>query len=104
MEQDKSDWVKHVSNILTKYNNTVHSTTKIKPVDGAKKENHLWVSWHLWDRSKRDRIYHKIEPLDYVRIKINPKKTKKSHDPTFSKEKHKVVAIKDGEYYIPNYH
>ena len=31
----KSDWVKHVSSILTKCNNTVHSTTKIKPVDAV---------------------------------------------------------------------
>ena len=37
-------------------------------------------------------------------IKINQKKTTKGHDPTFSKEKHKVAATKDGEYYIPNYH
>ena len=36
LNQDKSDWVKHVSSILTKYNNTVHSTTKIKPVDAVK--------------------------------------------------------------------
>ena len=64
----------------------------------------MWVSWHLWDSAKRYRKYPKTEPLDYVRIKINQKKTAKGHDPTFSKEKHKVVAIKDGEYYIPSYH
>ena len=29
LEQDKSDWVKQVSSILTKYNTTVHSTIKI---------------------------------------------------------------------------
>ena len=31
LKQDKSDWVKHVSSILTKYNNTEHNTTKTKP-------------------------------------------------------------------------
>ena len=36
-KQDKSDWVKHVSSIPTKYNNTGHTATKIKPLDAVKK-------------------------------------------------------------------
>ena len=36
LKQDKSDWVKHVSNILTKYNKTEHNTTKVKPLDAVK--------------------------------------------------------------------
>ena len=40
-EQDKSEWVKHVSSILTKYNNTEHNTTNIKPLDAVKTENHM---------------------------------------------------------------
>ena len=103
LNQNPSDWVKHIDNILTEYNNTEHNTINIKPVGAAKKENNLFVAWHLWNSAKRDRIYIEIEPLGYVRIKINQKKTSKGHDPTFSKEKHKVVAIKNGEYYIPNY-
>ena len=43
LSQDKSDWVQHVDNIITKYNNTVHNTTKIKLVDAAKKKTiYLW--------------------------------------------------------------
>ena len=60
LNQDKSEWVKRVSSILIKYGNTVHNTINIKPVDSVKKENHLWVSWHLWDSAKRDRTYPKI--------------------------------------------
>ena len=104
LNQDKSQWIKHVDNIINKYNNTEHSTIKIKPVEAVEKRNHLWVSWHLWDTAKRDRKYPKISKNDYVRIKINQKKTAKGHDPTFTKEKYKVVDIKDGEYYIPSYH
>ena len=37
LKQDKSEWVKHVKNIVTKYNNTEHNTTEIKPLDAAKK-------------------------------------------------------------------
>ena len=104
LDQDKSDWVKHISGIINKYNNTEHSTIKIKPVDATKKENHLFVAWHLWDSAKRGRKYPKISENDHVRIKINPKRTAKGHEPTFTKEKHKVVAIKNNEYYIPSYH
>ena len=96
LEQDKSDWVKHVSSILTKYNDTTHSTIKIKPVGAIKKRKHLFVAWHLWDSAKRDRTYPKIEPSDYVRIKINQKKTAKGHDPILTKDKYKVVAISYG--------
>ena len=48
----KSDWVKHVSAIINKYNNTEHSTIQIKPVEAGKPYNHLWVSWHLWAHAK----------------------------------------------------
>ena len=40
--QNKNEWVKHVSGIVTKYNNTTHSTIKIKPVDAKLPQNHLW--------------------------------------------------------------
>jgi len=103
LNQDKSDWIKHVDNIINKYNNTEHSTIKIKPVEALKKQNHLWVSWHLWDNAKRDRKYPKLSQGDYVRIKINQKKTAKGNDPTFTKDKYEVSKIKDGEYYIPGY-
>ena len=32
------------------------------------------------------------------------RKQQKCHDPTYSKEKHEVAAITDGEYYTPGYH
>ena len=57
VDHEKSEWVKHVKNIVGKYNNTTHSTIEIKPVGGAKKENHLCVSWHLWNSAKRGRKY-----------------------------------------------
>ena len=66
--------------------------------------NYLWVFWHLNAAAKKNRKYPKIEPSNYVRIKINQKKTAKGNDPTFTKEKYKIVAIKDGEYFIPSYH
>ena len=37
LKQDKHEWVKHVSGIATKYNNTTHSTIEIKPVGADRK-------------------------------------------------------------------
>ena len=53
LNQNKSEWVKHVKNIVTKYNKTEHNTTKIKPLDAVKKENHLWVNWHLQNNATK---------------------------------------------------
>ena len=103
LNQDKSDWINHVDNIINKYNNTEHSTIKIKPVEAVEKRNHLWVNWHLWDTAKRDRKYPKLSEGDYVRIKINPKRTARGHEPTFTKDKYEVSMIKNGEYFIPSY-
>ena len=85
LNQDKSGWVKHVSSIIGKCNNTVRNTTKITPVGAAKKENHLCVNWHLWNRSTKDRQCPPLSVCSFVRIKVNQKKTTKGHDPTISK-------------------
>ena len=76
LDELKSDWVKHVSAIIAKYNDTEHSTIQIKPVEAGKKENHLWVSWHLNNSAKKDRTYPEIKEGDMVRIKINQKSSK----------------------------
>ena len=57
LDQEKGEWVKHVKHIVDKYNNTTHSTIEITHVGAVKKDNHLWVSWHLWNSAKRDRQY-----------------------------------------------
>ena len=60
-KQDKNEWVKHVSGIITKYNNTLHSAIEIKPVEAKLPQNHLWVIWHLQHASKSNRPYEEIK-------------------------------------------
>ena len=59
--QNNNEWVKHVSGIVTKYNNTTHSTIEVKPVDAKLPQNHLWVNWHLQNNSKNNRNYEEIK-------------------------------------------
>ena len=70
LNHNKTEWVKHVTNIVTKYNNTEHNTTKLKPVDAVNKDNHLCVNWHLHNNVTKDRKYPKINEGDMVRVNI----------------------------------
>ena len=103
LKQDKNEWVKHVSSIVTKYNNTSHSTIEIKPVDAIKSENHLGVAWHLQSKSKKNRPYEEIKKGDMVRIMIKNNKFDKAHMPNWSSEKYKVLGI-DENNFILNHH
>ena len=51
-KQDRSEWVKHMPSIIKRYS-TEHSITQIKPNEAGKKENHLWVNWHLQNAAKK---------------------------------------------------
>ena len=71
LKQERKEWTKHVSSIQTKYNNTEHTTIQIKPVEAIKKENHLWVNWHVQNNAKQnDRKYPKINEGGTVSVDI----------------------------------
>ena len=69
-KQERTEWTKHVSSILTKHNNTEHPTIHIKPSEAVKQENHLWVNWHLQNNAKQHRKYPNINEGDMVRVNI----------------------------------
>ena len=70
LNQNKSEWVKHVKHIVTKYNHTEHNTTNIKPVDAVNKYSHLWVNLHLHNNATTTRKHPKINEGDMVRVNI----------------------------------
>ena len=92
---------KACENIVTKYNNTEHNTTKTKPLDAVKKENHLCVHWHLQNNATKYRKYPKINEGDMVRVNIKKNKFAKGYEPNWSRERYKVVGIKGNQYFIP---
>ena len=101
LNQNKSEWVKHVRNIVTKHKNTEHNPTKIKPLDAVEKENNLCVNCHLQNNATKDRKYPKMNEGDMVRVNINQNKFAKGHEPNWSRERYKVVGIKGNQYLIP---
>ena len=102
LNQNKSEWVKHMSSIIKKYNSTEHNTIQIKPNEAVKKENRIWVSWHLQISAKRNRKHPGIKKGDMIRFKLKPSIGTKSHSPKWSSTRHKILAIKDGQYVIPS--
>ena len=94
LNQDKSKWIEHVTNILNKYNNTEHSTIKIKPNEAGKKENRMWIWWHITNEAKRDRKYPEIKAGQMVRVKINPKEQQKVMNLHFQKINIKLLILK----------
>ena len=70
LNQNKSEWVKHVKNIVTKYNNTEHNTTKIKPSDAVKKKIIYGLIGIYRTMLQQNRKYPKINEGDMVRVNI----------------------------------
>ena len=67
-----------------------------------KKENHLWVNWHLQNNAKSARKYPDIKAGDMVRVHIKPKIGTKAHEPKWTSTRHKVIRI-DGNSYLVDY-
>ena len=47
-----ADWLSQLPSIIKKYNNTVHHSTKMKPIDASKKSNEKIVYSNLQDKRK----------------------------------------------------
>merc|ERR1711966_396870 len=92
LKQDKTEWVKHGSDIIKKYNSTEHSTIQIKPNEAGKPYNRLWVNWHLQNNAKSNRKYPDVKDGDMVRFKLKPSIGTKSHEPKWSSTRHAVVG------------
>jgi hypothetical protein len=58
MELDRYKWVSQLEPIINKHNNTKHSTIKMSPNDAKNGNNHLTVSYNIWDGVKRNRKFH----------------------------------------------
>ena len=103
LKQDKTEWTKHISKIIQKYNSTEHSTIQIKPNEAGRKENHLWIMWHLQNAAKKNKKYPDIKDGDMVIFKLKPSIGTKSYEAKWSSTRHKVVGDStDNQYYIPS--
>ena len=51
-EKGNADWLSELSSITKKYNNTIHTSTKLKPINASKKSNEKIVYSNFQDKRK----------------------------------------------------
>ena len=51
-EKEKADWLSELPSVIKKYNNTIHHSIKMTPVQGSKKSNEKLVHSNLQDKRK----------------------------------------------------
>ena len=101
LNQDKSECIKHIDNNMK--NIITQDILQFIPDEAIKKENHLWVSWHLQISAKMNRKHPETKKGDMVRFKLKPSMGTKPHEPKWYSTKHRIPAIKDGQYLYPKY-
>lgn len=65
---NRGSWTEMVKFAVDKYNKTVHSSTKEKPIEAHKDDNHADVKVNLYSREKNNRKYDTISVGDTVKI------------------------------------
>ena len=62
-EKGNADWLSELPSIIKQYNNTIHSSTKMKPIDASKKSNEKEVYSNLQDKRKTLNPKYKLGEL-----------------------------------------
>ena len=52
-EKGRTDWLFELLSVVKKYNNTIHSSTKLKPIDASKKSKEKLVYSNLQDKRRK---------------------------------------------------
>ena len=82
--------------LVEDYNNTVHSSTKLTPIDASKKKNELTVWRNLYpDRYKTSRLNPKFSKGDEVRITKKKKVFEKGYTTRWTEEIFTIKEIRE---------
>ena len=82
--------------LVKDYNNTVHSSIKMLPIDASKKKNELTVWRNLYpDRFKTNRLTPKFSVGDRVRITKKKKVFEKGYTTRWTEEIFTIKEIRD---------
>ena len=62
-EKGKADWVSELPSVIKQYNNTIHHSTKMKPIDASRKSNQKLVYNNLKDDREKQKPKYKLGQL-----------------------------------------
>ena len=92
-----ADWLSELPSVIKKYNNTIHSSTKMKPIDASEKSNANEVYSNL--RDKRRKLNPKYKLGQLVRTADIERVFSKSDSTNFSYNLYTITEV----YNIPSY-
>ena len=93
---NRGSWTAMLSKALDKYNDTVHSSTKMKRKDAHDDKNHLDVRVNLTRREKNTRKYPEVNANDMVKVFVKKKDNyteRKEYNSKWSKQSYKIIKI-----------
>ena len=99
-EQGDANWIDVISTITKQYNNRIHSSTKLTPIQASLKKNECYVYKNLLD--KRKKIKPKYEIGDSVRTADLRRTFSKGDTTNWSYKLYKIIEIINDT--IPSYH
>ena len=85
-----------LSKALDKYNDTVHSSTKMKPKDAHNDKNHMDARVNLTRREKNTRKYPDVNVNDMIKVFEKTKDNyteRKEYNSKWSKQSYKIIKI-----------
>ena len=103
LEKSRESWTEILPSVLKKYNNRIHGTTELSPIDARKPENQIEVFMNIRQKAQFKRRYPKLSKGDQVRTYIKPHTFKKGWDTSWSREVYKIIYITpDGKQFLVN--
>ena len=95
-ENNTYNYIEALPELVEDYNNTVHSSTKLTPIDASKEKNELTVWRNLYpDRYKTNRLNPKFSVGDEVRISKKKKVFEKGYTTRWTEEIFTIKEIRE---------
>ena len=99
-EKGNANWVDELPKVIKKYNNTIHHSTKMTPIDASKRKNENEVFKNLQDKRKKQKPKYKLG--DLVRTADKRNIFSKGDSTNWSNKLYTITEIIDDT--IPSYH
>ena len=90
-EKGNADWINELPSVIKQYNNTIHSSTKMKPINASKKSNEKVVYSNRQDKRVKQRPKFKLG--DLVRTADNKRVFSKGDSTNWSYKLYTITEI-----------
>ena len=90
-EKGRADWLSELSSVVKQYNNTIHHSIKMTPIQASKKSNEKLVCSNLQDRRVRQQPKYKLGLL--VGTAVIKKVFSKGHSANYSYKIYTITEV-----------